>query len=84
MEKSVFDLEKFVKICIVTLNNQKITLEFEESALIDDVKLEVQKTEGIPPDQQRLIFAGRQVEDGRTLKACGIKGGATLHLVSRL
>jgi len=73
-----------MQLFVKTLTGKTVSIEVEEGESIEEVKAKIAEKEGIPPEQQRLIFGGQQLQDAKTLDDYDVGDDATLHLVLRL
>lgn len=80
----VLRLRGGMQLFVKTLTGKTVSIEVEEGESIEDVKAKIAEKEGIPPEQQRLIFGGQQLQDSKTLDDYDVGDDATLHLVLRL
>ena len=81
---SVLHMRGGMQLFVKTLTGKTVSIEVEEGESIEDVKAKIAEKEGIPPEQQRLIFGGQQLQDAKTLDDYNVGDDATLHLVLRL
>jgi len=80
----VLRLRGGMQLFVKTLTGKTVSIEVEEGESIEDVKAKIAEKEGIPPEQQRLIFGGQQLQDSKTLDDYDVGDDSTLHLVLRL
>lgn len=73
-----------MQLFVKTMTGKTVSVEVEEGETIEEVKAKISEKEGIPPEQQRLIFGGQQLEDAKTLEDYGVGDDDTFHLVLRL
>ena len=73
-----------MQLFVKTLSGKTISVEVDDGDKIEDVKAKIEEKEGIPPEQQRLIFAGKQMDAHKTLEEYDLHDGASLSMVLRL
>lgn len=81
---TVLGMRGGMQLFVKTLTGKTVSIEVEEGESIEDVKAKIAEKEGIPAEQQRLIFGGQQLQDAKTLDDYDVGDDATLHLVLRL
>jgi len=84
ISNTLFQLRGGMQLFVKTLTGKTVTIDVEEGESIEDVKAKIAEKEGIPPEQQRLIFGGQQLQDGKTIDDYDVGDDSTLHLVLRL
>ena len=72
------------QLFVKTFTGKTITLGFKDEDMIEDIKDQIRRKEGVPPDQQRLIYAGQQLHDGKTMLDYKIQKESTVHMVLKL